>query len=111
MSSAVVQRPIDTRREPNASASDNPTAFKTCDGVSDPDVQADPMIDAAFGVIDVGMDIYPREKELYLLKGVILANNNRVEDAISIWQEGAAIAPDDARFSDNIRQARMLLSR
>lgn len=66
-------------------------------------------VELALMVIDTGINIYPHNKEFYLLQGVILANSNHLGEAIKVWGLGAVIAPDDRRFNDNIMQARMLL--
>jgi len=64
---------------------------------------------SAISLLNKCIDLYPHEKEAYLLLGVILGNQNKFEDAINIWQRGLAIDPQDKRFKGYISAAKELL--
>ncbi len=51
----------------------------------------------------------PRNAQLYLICGTLLANHGQLEQAIAAWEEGSAIDPQDPRFEKNIREARALM--
>ncbi len=48
---------------------------------------------------------YPKNKEAYLLLGVIWANYNKLDEATALWKKGRELDPHDPRFEEYIRQA------
>jgi len=54
---------------------------------------------------------YPKNKEAYLLYGIVMGNDDYFEEAIQLWQKGSMLDPTDQRFRDNIQRARDLISR
>ncbi|GEM_PF-6452846 len=65
-------------------------------------------IPLASAIVNSGIKIYPKNSEFYLLKGVLLANSNRLEEAIKIWEQGAVITPNDQRFLEHIMRAKAI---
>jgi len=51
----------------------------------------------------------PRDQDLYLLCGTLMANHGQLQQAISVWEEGSAIDPKDKRFEGRIKKAKALL--
>ena len=64
--------------------------------------------DLAFEVFKRALSVNPKDKEIYMELGKLLGNMDRFEDAIRVWQEGAALDPQDLRFEMLIRQAKDL---
>ena len=54
---------------------------------------------------------FPKNKEMYLLYGISLGNQDRFNEAVSVWERGAKLDPKDARFSEYIAKARKLLAK
>jgi tetratricopeptide (TPR) repeat protein len=52
--------------------------------------------------------VNPKDKEVYLELGKLLGNLNQFDDAVRVWQEGAALDSQDPRFGALIAQAKAL---
>ncbi len=64
----------------------------------------------ALKIIDQCLNKFPSEKETYLLKGVILANQNKIHESLDVWTKGQRLYPNDNRFTNNIIKANQLLN-
>jgi len=64
---------------------------------------------SAWPILKKCLQKYPNNKEFYLMAGVVMGNYNKFDEAIKLWQEGAALDPHDQRFSSHIRRAKELL--
>jgi len=47
-------------------------------------------------------------KEAYLFEGVILGNQDRYQEAVSVWSQGLTLDPTDQRFIQNIAKAKII---
>jgi len=75
-------------------------------GVELAHLQADQI---AMQMLNNAIRLYPKAKELYLLLGTILANNNHLKEAILVWQKGQELDTADSRFQNNIQSAAEIL--
>jgi len=65
-------------------------------------------LDLARALYTRALAVDPHYKEAYLEMGKLLGNQDKFDQAIAVWKEGARIAPDEPAFAELIRQARAL---
>ena len=70
--------------------------------------QAFQLSDQCRHFLELGLKKYPRNKDLYLLAGVMIGNQGKINRAIEIWQKGMEIFPDEPQFQENIIKAKSL---
>ncbi len=64
--------------------------------------------DEAYNILEQGLLRYPKNKELYLLLGTLYGNQDYFEKAITVWQKGSLLFPDNMQFLENINKAKAL---
>jgi len=65
----------------------------------------------AMSILDVALFQFPRSKEIYLLYGVILGNNENWESAIEMWEKGKIIDDKEDKFDEYIVKAKLLMQK
>ncbi|MBF0478155.1 MAG: hypothetical protein HQL26_01605 [Candidatus Omnitrophica bacterium] len=68
------------------------------------------MPDEAIKILDQCLNVYPQFKEAYLLKGIILGNQDKYEASIKVWEKGLEVDSKDTRFMRLIEDAQKLYS-